>query len=85
MCFWNMIMFDMVLEHLCKSLERSCMAESLFEDVYIFLWIMYKMRVIMCWNIVSHRINTKETLPKFSRNLRLNHLGEFLGFRGGKA
>jgi hypothetical protein len=34
--FWNMIMLDMVLEHLCKSLELSCMAEGLFEDVYIF-------------------------------------------------
>ena len=26
----------LVLEHLCKSLDCSCMAESLFDDVYIF-------------------------------------------------
>ena len=34
--FWNMIMLDMVLEHLCKSLELSYMAEGLFDDIYIF-------------------------------------------------
>src|SRR5438270_12847047 len=42
------------------------------------------MRVILCCNIVSHRLNTKDTLPKFSRNLTLNHIGESLGSRGGK-
>src|SRR3954471_7265836 len=49
------------------------------------LWILYKMRVIMCSNVVSHRLKTKETLLKFSRNLTLNHIGESLGSRGGKA
>src|SRR2546430_14843192 len=42
------------------------------------------MRVILCWIVVSHRLNTKETLPKFSRKLTLNHIGESLGSRGGK-
>ena len=27
----------LVLEHLCKSLDCSCMAESLFEDIDIFV------------------------------------------------
>ena len=35
-------------------------------------------------NVVSHRLNTKETLPKFSRNSTLNHIGESLDSRGGK-
>ena len=35
-------------------------------------------------NVVSHRLNTKETLHKFSRNSTLNHIGESLGSRGGK-
>src|SRR3954462_14237882 len=35
-------------------------------------------------NVVSHRLNTKEALPKFSRKLTLNHIGESLGSRGGK-
>src|SRR3954469_22585323 len=42
------------------------------------------MRVILCWIVVLHRLNTKKTLPKFSRNLTLNHIGESLGSRGGK-
>ena len=54
--------------------------------ILIFLLlIVYKMRDMICENIVSHRLNTKETLPKFSRNLRLNHLGESLGSRGDEA
>ena len=28
---------NMVLEHISKSLECSCMAEGPFEDVYIFV------------------------------------------------
>ena len=35
-------------------------------------------------NVVSHRLNTKEALPKFSRKLTLNHIGESLDSRGGK-
>ena len=35
-------------------------------------------------NVVSHRLNTKETLPKFYRNPTLNHIGESLDSRGGK-
>ena len=35
-------------------------------------------------NVVSHRLNTKETLLKFSRKLTLNHIGESLGSRGRK-
>ena len=34
---WNMIMLDMVLEHLCKSLELSCMAEGLYDEIDIFV------------------------------------------------
>src|SRR3954462_1804086 len=74
----------LVLEHLCKSFDCSCMAEGLFDDNYILLWIASKMRVILCCIVVSHRLNTKEALPKFSRKLTLNHIGESLGSRGGK-
>ena len=35
----------------------------------------------LCWNVVSHQLNTKEALPKFSRKLTLNHIGESLGSR----
>ena len=35
-------------------------------------------------NVVSHRLNTKEALLKFSRKLTLNHIGESLDSRGGK-
>ena len=31
------VYIGLVLEYLCKSLECSCMAEGLFEDVYIFV------------------------------------------------
>src|SRR4051812_20408267 len=56
-----------------------------FLMILIFLlWILCQMSVILCWIVVSHRLNTKETLPKFSRNLTLNHIGEFLGSKGGK-
>ena len=56
-----------------------------FLTIIIFLlWIASKMRVILCCIVVSHRLNTKETLPKFSRELTLNHIGESLGSRGGK-
>src|SRR3954469_760258 len=41
------------------------------------------MRAMLVLNVVSHRLNTKETLPKFSRNLTLNHIGESLDSRGG--
>ena len=49
------------------------------------LWTRNEMRVIMCWNVISHRLNIKKTQPKFSRSLTLNHIGESLGSRGGKA
>src|SRR3954470_11622336 len=42
------------------------------------------MRVILCCDVVSHRLNTKKAMPKFSRNLTLNHIGESLGSRGGE-
>ena len=35
-------------------------------------------------NVVSHQLNTKEALPKFSRKLTLNHIAESLDSRGGK-
>ena len=35
-------------------------------------------------NVVSHRLNTKKTLSKFSRKLTLNHIGESLDSMGGK-
>src|SRR3954462_749988 len=42
------------------------------------------MRAMLVLNVVSHGLNTKETLPKFSRNLTLNHIGESLDSRGGE-
>ena len=34
---WNIIMLDVVLEHLCKSLELSCMAKGPFMEFHIFV------------------------------------------------
>src|SRR5436190_18832991 len=74
----------LVLEHLCKSLDCSCMAESLFDDIDIFVIDCMSNESYVVLNVVSHRLNTKEALPKFSRKLTLNHIGESLGSRGGK-
>ena len=54
--------------------------------ILIFLLlVVYKIRVMMYGNVVSHRLNTKETLPTSFKNLTLNHIGGSLGSRGGKA
>ena len=75
----------LVLEHPLRSLICSCVAKGPFYDSYDFVvdYILNESYDVL--NVVSHQLNTKETLIKFSRNLRLNHLGESLGFRGGKA
>src|SRR5436190_23135814 len=74
----------LVLEHLCKSLDCSCMAESLFDDIDIFVIDCMSNESYIVLDVVSHRLNTKEALPKFSRKLTFNHIGESLGSRGGK-
>ena len=78
-------MLDMVLKHPLRSLICSCMAEGPFYDSYdvVVDYILNDSYDVL--NVVSHRLNTKKTLLKFSKNLRLNHLGESLGSRGGKA
>ena len=80
-----MFMLDMVLEHPLRSFICSYVAEGPFHGSYDFVvdYILNESYDVL--NVVSHRLNTKETLSKFFRNLRLNHLGESLGSRGGKA
>ena len=61
------------------------MAEGLFDESYnlVIDYMLIKSYMVVL-NVVSHRLNTKETLPKFSRNSTLNHIGKSLGSRGGK-
>src|SRR3954468_7051563 len=46
--------------------------------------ILYKMRAILCLKCCFTPTKHKEALPKFSKKLTLNHIGESLGSRGGK-
>ena len=79
-----MFILDMVLEHPLRSLICSYVAEGPFHGSCDFVvdYILNESYDVL--NVVSHGLNTKETLPKFSRNITLNHIGESLGSRGGK-
>src|SRR3954467_15601656 len=79
-----MFMMDWCWNTFVKASSFHVWPRAFMMILIFLLWITCQMRVILCCNVVSHRLNTKETLPKFSRNLTLNHIGESLGSRGGK-
>src|SRR3954469_7040505 len=81
---WNMFMLDWCWNTFVKAWIVHVWPRAFLMILIFLLWILCHMRVILCWIVVSHRLNTKETLPKFSRNLTLNHIGESLGSRGGE-
>src|SRR3954463_11856175 len=79
-----MFMMDWCWNTFVKASSFHVWPRAFMMILIFLLWITCQMRVILCCNVVSHRLNTKETLPKFSRNLTLNHIGESLGSRGGE-
>ena len=79
-----MFMLDWCWNTFVKASIAHIWPRAFLTIIIFLLWIASKMRVILCCIVVSHRLNTKETLPKFFRKLTLNHIGESLGSRGGK-
>ena len=60
------------------------MAKSLFDDIDIFVMDSMSNESYIVLDCRFTPTKHKETLPKFFRNLTLNHIGESLGSRGGK-
>src|SRR3954469_16492335 len=79
-----MFMMDWCWNTFVKASSYHVWPMAFLMILIFLLWIVSKMRVILCYDVVSHRLNTKETLPKFFRNLTLNHIGKSLGSRGGE-
>src|SRR3954468_5934656 len=80
----SMFMLDWCWNTFVKALIVHVWSRAFLTIIIFLLWIATKMRVILCCIVVSHRLNTKEALPKFSKKLKLNHIGESLSSRGGK-
>src|SRR4051812_3220988 len=79
-----MFMMDWCWNTFVKASSFHVWLRAFLIILKFLLWIVSKIRVILCCDVGSHRLNTKEALPKYSRNLTLNHIGESLGSRGGE-
>src|SRR4051812_10388561 len=79
-----MFMLDWCWNTLVKAWIVHVWPRAILMMFTFLVLIICEMRVILCCNVISHRLNTKKTLPKFSRNLTFNHIGESLDSRGGE-
>ena len=54
----------LVLEHLCKRLDCLCMAESLFDDIYIFSmdYLLNESYIVLkyCFTPTKHKENSAQ-------------------------